>query len=62
MSDEVAYNITRAFWETKDDLARVAPFAESFSIEDATFGMIDPIHPGAARYLAEQGVALPAGQ
>jgi TRAP transporter TAXI family solute receptor len=62
MSDEVAYNITRAFWETKDDLARVAPFAESFSIEDATFGMIDRIHPGAARYLAEQGVALPAGQ
>lgn len=59
MSDEVAYNITKAFWETKDELAEIAPFVDRFDIQDATFGMINPIHPGAAQYFTEQGVALP---
>ena len=59
MSDEVAYNITKAFWETKDELATVAPFAKGFEIKDAAFGMINTIHPGAAKYLSEQGVAVP---
>ena len=62
MPDEVAYNLTRAFWETREDLARVAPFVADFDIMDATFGAINPIHPGSARYLAEQGVTLPANQ
>lgn len=59
MSDEVAYNIAKAFWETKDDLATIAPFAASFAIEDATFGIINAVHPGSAKYLEEQGVAVP---
>jgi len=62
MSDDVAYNITKAFWETREDLARVAPFVAQFDIQDATFGMINTIHPGAAKYLSEQGVPMPAGQ
>lgn len=62
MSDEAAYNLTRAFWETREDLARVAPFVADFDIMDATFGAINPLHPGSARYLAEQGVTLPASQ
>ena len=60
MPDDVAYNLTKAFWETREDLARVAPFVSDFDIKDATFGVINTMHPGAARYLAEQGVALPA--
>lgn len=59
MSDEVAYDITKAFWETKDELAEIAPFVDRFDIKDATFGMINQIHPGAAKYFTEQGVALP---
>ena len=59
MSNEVAYNIAKAFWETKDDLATIAPFAASFAIEDATFGIINAVHPGSAKYLEEQGVAVP---
>ena len=62
LSDDVAYNLTRAFWETREDLARVAPFVADFDINDATFGAINPIHPGAVRYLTEQGVPMPAGQ
>lgn len=60
MPDDVAYNLTKAFWETREDLARVAPFVADFEIKDATFGVINTMHPGAARYLAEQGVTLPA--
>ncbi len=59
MSDEVAYNITKAFWETKDQLAEIAPFVGRFDIKDATFGMINPIHPGSAKYLSEQGIPVP---
>lgn len=58
MPDDVAYNITRAFWETREDLARVAPFVADYDIMDATFGIINPMHPGAARYLSEQGVTI----
>ena len=59
MSDEVAYNIVKAFWETLDDLAIVAPVSANYKLEDATFGMINTIHPGAARYYEEMGVPLP---
>ncbi len=61
MPDDVAYNLTKAFWETREDLARVAPFVADFDIKDATFGVINTMHTGSARYLAEQGVTLPAG-
>lgn len=60
MSEEVAYNITKAFWETKDELANIAPFVGNFDIMDTTFGMINPIHPGAAKYFIEQGIAVPS--
>lgn len=59
MSDDVAYNLVKAFWETQSDLAEIAPFVGDFKIEDATFGMINQIHPGAAKYYTERGVALP---
>jgi len=59
MSEEVAYNITKAFRETKDELAEIAPFLDRFDVREATFGMINPIHPGVARYFTAQGVALP---
>lgn len=58
MSDEVAYNITKAFWESKDDLAKVAPAAKDYTIEKAGFGVIGKMHPGSRKYLEEQGVKL----
>lgn len=56
MSDEVAYNITAAFWETLPDLQTVAPFANEYALETATFGAVYDMHPGAMQYLSEQGV------
>ncbi|MEM9012097.1 MAG: TAXI family TRAP transporter solute-binding subunit [Pseudomonadota bacterium] len=58
MTDEVAYNIAKAFWETKDDLAQVAPFAAEYDVENAGFGVIGEMHAGSRRYLVEQGVTL----
>lgn len=56
MSDEVAYNITKAFWETLPDLKAIAPFADEYDIKKATFGAVLPIQAGAMKYLKEQGV------
>ena len=56
MNDEVAYNITAAFWETLSDLQAVAPFANEYALENATFGAVFDMHPGAMQYLSEQGV------
>lgn len=56
MSDEMAYNITQAFWETLPDLQAVAPFANEYDIQKATFGAVLEMHPGAMKYLSEQGV------
>lgn len=57
MSDEVAYNITAAFWDTLPELQTVAPFTNEYAIETATFGALFDIHPGAMRYLEENGVS-----
>ncbi len=56
MSDDLAYNITAAFWDTLPDLQAVAPFANEYELETATFGAVYDMHPGAMRYLTEQGV------
>ena len=57
MTDEMAYNITKAFWETVDELKSVAPFASEYDINNATFGVVLEMHPGALKYLNEQGVS-----
>ena len=56
MSDEVAYNITKAFWETLPDLQAVARFAGEYDVKKATFGAVLPMQAGAMKYLREQGV------
>lgn len=58
MSDETAFAIAEAFWETKDQLADVAPFARDYDIMNAGFGVIGEMHPGSARFLKKKGVPL----
>lgn len=56
---DVAYAITKAFWENLDDLQSVADWAKQIEIENfANFANV-PIHPGAARYYQEQGLDVP---
>lgn len=59
VSDDVAYAITKAFWENLEDFRSVSDFAKGIEIENfATFANV-PIHPGAARYYEEQGLDVP---
>ena len=59
VSDDVAYAITKAFWENLNDLQSVADWAKNIEIENfANYANI-ALHPGAARYYEEQGYDVP---
>ncbi|MYA88882.1 MAG: TAXI family TRAP transporter solute-binding subunit [Boseongicola sp. SB0662_bin_57] len=57
--DDVAYSITKAFWENLGDLQSVAAWANGIEIQNfANFTNL-PVHPGAARYYEERGLEVP---
>ena len=58
MDDKTAYAITKTFWEWKDKLAADNPWWSGVT-RDMVSQMGAKVHPGAARYYAEAGVALP---
>ncbi|MCA1939718.1 MAG: TAXI family TRAP transporter solute-binding subunit [Caenispirillum bisanense] len=61
MSDETAYTITKTFWEWKDRLAADNPWWTG--VEPSMVSLMGaPVHPGAARYYEEKGIAMPAAQ
>ncbi|MBA3799430.1 MAG: TAXI family TRAP transporter solute-binding subunit [Geodermatophilaceae bacterium] len=55
MSEDLAYEITKAIFENLDTLASVHPEAENISLDTATETDPVEIHPGAQRYYDEQG-------
>lgn len=57
MDEELAYNITKALFENKDTLVAAHPTAEFLTLESAQCSAALPYHPGAMRYLEEQGIA-----
>jgi len=57
MSERLAYDITRALFEHKAELAAVHPEARKLSLTTAVAGSPVPFHPGALRYYREQGAA-----
>ncbi len=54
MSEDLAYEITKAIFENLDTLASVHPEAENISLDTATETDPVEIHPGAQRYYDEQ--------
>lgn len=58
MDDKAAYAITKTFWEWKDKLAADNPWWAGVT-KDMVSLMGAKVHPGAAKYYAEAGVALP---
>ncbi|WP_226581413.1 TAXI family TRAP transporter solute-binding subunit [Acuticoccus sediminis] len=60
MSDEVAYQIVKAVMENKDAQANAMASIKESDLAELTmqYGTI-PLHPGAARYFKEKGVAIP---
>lgn len=57
MSDEEAYTITKTLIEQKDNIVKVHKEAESFSLDNQMQDRSPvPFHPGALKYLRENGV------
>jgi TRAP transporter TAXI family solute receptor len=53
MSEEMAYNITKAIFENLDKLAAAHTAGKSVSLETAQEGISIPLHPGAEKYFNE---------
>jgi TRAP transporter TAXI family solute receptor len=59
MDEPLAYDITRVLFDKQRELAAIHPEARNLSLERATKGSPAPLHPGAARYYRERGIAIP---
>lgn len=59
MPDELAYKMTKLIYEKSEDLKKLFPGQadESFRAKDAANIQL-PFHPGAKKYLSEQGVSV----
>jgi TRAP transporter TAXI family solute receptor len=58
MDEDMAYFLTKTFWEWKDELAGENPWWDGVTV-DMLSQMGAPLHPGARRYYEEQGVDVP---
>ena len=57
--EEVAYEVTKAFWENIEDVQANAFFLRAVTPETAFVGVNVPLHPGALRYYEEAGFDIP---
>ena len=56
VSADLVYQITKAVYDNKDDVARTHVLGRWIEVKDAAKGITMPFHPGAERYLREKGV------
>ena len=57
MSEDVAYSLTKAYWENKKALGTAAKWWDGVS-PDMLANVLTEIHPGAKRYYKEVGVSM----
>jgi TRAP transporter TAXI family solute receptor len=57
--DDLIYLLTKATFENHEDMVLGHKATEYTVVENAIKGMLIPLHPGAIKYLEEQGVAVP---
>jgi TRAP transporter TAXI family solute receptor len=57
MSEDLAYRLTKAFWEGRSKWEAVHPAMKLISMEDVNF-MEAKLHPGALKYYREAGFAV----
>ncbi len=57
-SEDDVYNITKAIFDSVDEITAAHAKGAELSIENATSGMTAPFHAGAAKYFAEKGVTV----
>jgi uncharacterized protein len=58
LPEEIAYKITKAFWENKEIMADAHPIGKGIDIKAIRYG-VAKVHPGALRYYKEVGVSVP---
>lgn len=56
LSDDLVYQMTKSIYENLGELQAAHAAAKAIKLENAKVGMPVPMHPGAAKYLAEHGV------
>lgn len=61
MSDDVAYELTKTFWEQRATMGEAAPWWNGVS-EELMSNITGSIHPGAIRYYKEAGFPLTDAQ
>jgi len=59
MDDETAYQLTKAFWEGKNNMAKTSPWWNAVTM-DGLVTLGTTLHPGAVKYYKEAGFSLPA--
>ncbi|MFV0359361.1 TAXI family TRAP transporter solute-binding subunit [Tropicimonas sp.] len=57
VSDDIIYAVTRALYENTETLGQVHPMGRQISLDKALESVSIPVHPGAAKYYEEKGVA-----
>ena len=59
LDEETVYQITKAFYESGDEIAQAHATGKEIQLEGALEGITTPIHPGAAKYFKEKGIEVP---
>ncbi len=59
MSDDTAYDLTKAMFENLDDAHSVNAGLKPLTLENAFVSLSAPLHPGAIRYYEEMGITIP---
>lgn len=57
--EEDVYEITKAIFENLPFLNGIHAATREMKLETAMAGLVNPVHPGAAKYYAEKGVTVP---
>lgn len=55
MSEDEAYQLTKTFYESKDELTSAHNAAKEINVDTASKDVVVPLHPGAAKYFKEIG-------
>ncbi len=58
LSEDLVYNMTKTLFENLDTVAESHAKGKELSLEGAVQGVSVPLHPGAAKYYSEQGLAV----
>ena len=61
MDEEMAYKLTKLFWEEAKKNSETHPWLKNLSKEYAVQNGGMKLHPGAIRYYKEQGITIPEG-